>query len=112
MTMNAGTHQPANHQHDEEGQPVCLRCFTPFHPLQDYCENCGEAVGQLTPYKPFVNIRFNYSIFGRMWKIVWRDAEASLVLKSFCFVLIVLFAPIMLVGLPFILWEKSRRKAN
>jgi len=111
--VNSITQNPEDRQHIGMAQPVCHRCFAPFYPHQDYCDNCGEAVGKLTPYKPFVNIRFNYSIFGRMWHIVWRDSNASFILKAFCLFLIMLFAPIMLiVGIPFVLREKWRQKGS
>ena len=90
--------------------PVCLRCLTPVNPLQNYCHNCGETVGQLAPYIPFVNIPYNYSIFGIMWKKIWNDKQTSLLKKGFYFLLIVLFVPIMLVGIPFVLGERFRRK--
>ena len=66
-----------NPESNREGaQPLCLQCLAPSDPLQHYCEECGEAVGLFTPYIPFVNIRFNYSVFGRLWKTLWYDPSA------------------------------------
>ncbi len=89
-----------------EGTPVCLKCFTPYQPLQHYCEECGETVGQLSPYIPFVNIRHNYGIFGTMWKRTWFDADVTKGRKVFYFFMILLLAPIMILGLPFTIWAK------
>lgn len=92
-----------------EGTPVCLKCFTPYQPLQHYCEECGETVGQLSPYIPFVNIRHNYGIFGTMWKRAWFDADVTKGRKVFYFLMILFLAPIMILGLPFTLWAKYRK---
>jgi hypothetical protein len=88
---------------------LCPRCLTPFHPLEHYCRKCGEAVGQYTPYIPFVNIPFNMSIYGAMWKRLW-SRRSSLCAKAFYVFLILAFAPIMFVGLPFVIAEKLRKK--
>ena len=95
-----------------EGCPLCPRCLTPFDPLQHYCDKCGEAVGQLTPYIPYVNIRFSCSIFGQMWKAIWFDKRAPFIKRLFYLLLIITFAPIMLVGLPFALWRKIRSRSS
>ncbi len=57
----------------DEEIPICLHCFTPYHETEHYCKVCGEAVGQFTPYVPFVNIPFNYSIFGKIWRKLWYE---------------------------------------
>lgn len=93
---------------DAEEQPLCLRCLAPIRPLQHYCEKCGEAVGRFTPYIPFVNIRFNFSIFDKLWHRLWYDRERSIMSKAFYLLLIIATVPIMLVGLPFLLWAKIR----
>ena len=92
-------------QGGEEGNPVCPRCLAPVDPENYYCPVCGEATGRVTPYVPFVNIPFNYAIFGRLWRKVWYE-KAGLPMKAFSLFLILLYAPIMLIGLPFLLWEK------
>ena len=88
--------------------PVCPRCMTPFDPLQHYCKKCGEAVGQLTPYIPFVNIPFNCSVFGTMWHRFWFDKRTNIGMKILFLFLIILMAPVMLLGLPFVIWQKAR----
>ena len=93
---------------DGEPTPLCPRCLALVDPLQHYCK-CGEAVGQLTPYIPFVNIRFNCSIFGVLWPRLWARGT-RLHARLGYFALLVLFAPIMFVGIPFVLrdWWRSR----
>ena len=90
--------------------PVCLKCLTPHSPLQHYCQECGETVGQLSPYIPFVNIPFNYSIFGTMWRRTWLEQAVPVRWKVFYMFMIIRFAPIMIIGLPFVLIAKLRRK--
>ena len=96
-------------QADNQATPVCLKCLEPIDPLTHYCSNCGEATGNLTPYIPFVNIPYNYSIFGRMWNKFWYDKEVSIASKGLYFFLIIFLAPIMIVGLPFVLWNKYKK---
>ena len=91
-----------------EGQPLCPGCLEPVNPIDYYCPKCGAATGQLTPYIPFVNIRFNYSIYGRLWQKVWYE-KTGLLMKIFSLGLIVLFVPFMLVGLPFVVWDKLKK---
>jgi hypothetical protein len=95
---------------ESDSVPVCLRCLTPHEPLQHYCDKCGEAVGTLTPYVPFVNIRFNYSIFGTMWRRMWYVEGVPIGWKIFYGVLILLFVPIMLIGLPFVICAKVKQR--
>ena len=91
-----------------EGQPLCPGCLEPVNPIDYYCPKCGAAAGQLTPYIPFVNIRFNYSIYGRLWQKVWYE-KTGLLMKIFSLALIVIFVPFMLVGLPFVVWDKLKK---
>jgi hypothetical protein len=87
----------------DEAWPVCPKCLTPCHPLASYCSNCdsNQAVNPLATYMPFVNIRFNYGAFGIMWRRIWYEKETSAPVKWLYLVVIVLFAPIVIVfGLP------------
>ena len=91
--------------------PVCPNCFSPCTPGQDYCSNCdsNEVINPLASYIPFVQIRFSYGFFGKMWRIIWYDKTAGLFMKLLCAFLIVVFAPIIvIVGLPVLLIEKIR----
>ena len=84
---------------------LCPECLEPIDPLVYYCEKCGNASAQVTPYIPYVNIKYNYSIFGRLWRKVWYE-ESGLLMKVVSLSVIVTIAPIMLVGLPFVVWDK------
>lgn len=90
--------------------PVCLKCLTPYSPLQHYCQKCGETVGQLSPYIPYVNIPFNFSIFGTMWRRTWLERGVPTRWKVFYILMIIVCAPVMIAGLPFVLIAKLRRR--
>ncbi len=81
---------------EEDGKAICLNCSRPIdNPSQHYCPNCGNITGEYTRYIPFVNIRFNCSIFGNIWHSL-KDPETSFAKKFFSFILIFLLAPVML----------------
>ena len=49
---------------DENDLGVCVNCLTPIKEgKQHYCPKCGNVTGEYTRYIPYVNIKFNYSIF-------------------------------------------------
>lgn len=96
--------------HSDQEVPVCLKCFTPYQPLQHYCQKCGDTVGQLSPYIPFINIPFNMSIFATMWRRIWFEKGVRLTSKVSYSVMIILFAGVMLIGLPFAVIAKLRSK--
>lgn len=90
--------------------PVCLNCLTPVKPHQHYCPVCNNVTGDFTRYLPFVNILFNNSIFGTLWRKL-RDPDASHLGRLIAFIVVLFGAPIMLiVGLPWLLF--SRRKTT
>jgi hypothetical protein len=72
--------------------PVCPKCFEPCHPLQSYCEHCdsNEVINPLASYMPFVRIRFNIGMLGRLWRRIWHDEETSIALKVFFWLLLIL----------------------
>ena len=91
--------------------PVCLRCFTPFEPLQHFCRHCGETVGRWTIYIPYLNIPFRVSIFVIMWQRVWFDKRTKAPCRILFLVLIVIMATATLLGLPFVwLFRSSKTK--
>lgn len=95
----------------EDSLPVCPKCLTPCHPLQNYCGNCdsNEAINPLASYMPFVRIRFVYGTFGKMWRKIWYDKDTSVINRLFCLFMIIVFAPVFLVlGLPFFLTVKIK----
>ena len=95
---------------ESDGVPVCPGCLAPYEPLQHYCEKCGEAVGTLMPYIPFVNIRFNYSIFDTIWRRLWGEGKVGVGWRIIYALLILLMVPIMLVGVPFVIWDKLKKR--
>ena len=99
-----------------EGTPVCPHCLTPFDPYtQYYCVHCGRGVADVTPYVPFVNIRYNFAPFGIVWRKVWRDEETGFLQRLLLLLFMLLTVPIMVViGLPFVAWGmlRSRRRGD
>jgi len=89
--------------------PLCPHCLTPMGPFDSYCQNCGQGFSANTPYVPFVNIKFYVNFYARMWQKLWFE-DNSLWFKLFLFLLVVRFAPIMLLGVPFALVERARRR--
>ncbi len=93
--------------------PVCSQCFSPCTPGQDYCSHCdsNEVINPLASYMPWERIRFSFGFFGKMWRMIWYDKKAGVFMKLLCAVLIVLFAPIIIiVGLPVLLIEKMKER--
>jgi len=86
---------------EDSSIPICLNCTKPVeNPNLHYCPHCGNVTGEYTRYIPFVNIQFNYSIFGSLWKKL-NDSKISLPVRIIYLFLIMILAPIMLiVGIP------------
>jgi hypothetical protein len=68
-----------------KAQAHCPYCLSALNPKLYYCPKCGEGFGELTPYIPFVNIRFQANWLGRVWRAIWgegrglaRDSSAPL----------------------------------
>lgn len=106
----AGNFEEAEQLDDDfipnDAQPLCPRCLRPSHPLQHYCGNCDSnaVINPLTPYMPFLNIRFNYGGFCIMWRKIWYEKDKSTICRLFYLFMIIIFAPlILIVGLPVLL---------
>ncbi|MFA6569014.1 MAG: hypothetical protein WCS96_12450 [Victivallales bacterium] len=86
---------------NDSSTPICLNCTKPVeNPNRHYCPHCGNVTGEYTRYIPFVNIQFNYSIFGSLWKKL-NDSKIIFPVRIIYFFLIMVLAPIMLiVGIP------------
>ncbi len=79
--------------------PVCVNCLTPVRDAnQHYCPKCGSVTGEFTRYIPFVNIRFNYSSLGTLWRKV-RAKETSLAGRVTAAILIIALLASVLGGL-------------
>lgn len=109
----AGNFEEAEQLDDDfipnDAQPLCPRCLRPSHPLQHYCGNCDSnaVINPLTPYMPFLNIRFNYGGFCIMWRKIWYEKDKSTICRLFYLFMIIMFAPVILiVGLPLLLIGK------
>lgn len=98
---------------DDNSTPVCLNCIKPVDDLnQHYCPHCGNVTGKYTRYMPFVNIQFNYSIFGTLWKKL-NTSKTVLPVKIICLFLIMVLAPAMLiVGIPVKLYYMIKSKTE
>ena len=96
-------------EEEGEGTPICIRCMKPVDPLHYYCPHCGEASGQLTQYLPFVNIRWQANVWGRIWRQVW-SRDVSIPGRLFRFIMIIWNVPIMLIGLLFRENQKTEKE--
>jgi hypothetical protein len=95
----------------EDAWPVCSKCLKPCNPLQNYCDNCdsNEVINSLSSYMPFIRIRFNAGMFGKLWHKIWHDKNTSIIYKLFYLFLIILGAPVLLVvGVPWLLISKIK----
>ncbi|MGN6367010.1 MAG: hypothetical protein ACTHN5_01990 [Phycisphaerae bacterium] len=88
--------------------PLCLHCLHPFDPLRHYCRKCGSAVGHSTPYIPFVNIPYTCEFWSGLWQKLWSPEKGHLLVRILALPLILFFAPVMLLGLPFALYRRLR----
>jgi hypothetical protein len=94
---------------EEESQPLCPQCLTPFEPSQHYCLKCGETVGNYTRYIPFINIPFQVEFSAKLWKKFW-SSETIIISKIGLFpIVLVLWGPLFLVGMPFEIWKKYKK---
>ena len=79
---------------------LCVNCLTPVeNPTEHYCPKCGNATGEFTRYIPFVNIRFNYSILGTLWRKL-RQRKTPATGKATAAILII---ALLIVGLSILL---------
>jgi len=107
------TPQP-HHSPDPDGVPLCTRCLRPYDPLAYYCPHCGNAVGTLTPYIPYVNIRFEVDFYGALWRRIW-DPHTHLLRRLAYALPVLLCAPLLLLALPFVLvgaWGTRRHDSE
>ena len=67
-------------------------------------------MGQLTGIVAFVNIRFIALFYGRVGRAIWFGADTRIVWRVLLFLMVIALCPLILLGLPFVLWEKFRGK--
>lgn len=88
--------------------PICPHCLKPINPYSYYCENCGKGDTHNTPFLPFINIQFSVNFYSKIWNSA-LDKNNNFGKRFFYFIIIFLFAPIMLVGLLFIKKEPKEK---
>ncbi len=106
---NPDSANPGEDSAELPARPVCLHCLRPCDPLQFYCRHCdsSDVINPLASYMPFVRIRFECGFFGRAWRRLWYDQQASFTLRAACLLVVTLWAPIMLfVGVPLFILDK------
>ena len=86
-----------------EGIPLCTLCARPYLLGQYYCEYCGEAVGNLTPYIPYVNIPFNYRPFREIWRrLTHPEGRSFLVLVLYLLFLVLVVPHVVIIALVYL----------
>ena len=80
-----------------EGTPLCTLCGRPYLLGQYYCEHCGEAVGNITPYVPYVNIPFNYRPFGEIWRRLTHPEGRSFSVLVLYLLFLLVVVPLMVI---------------
>jgi hypothetical protein len=96
----------------EVDEPLCATCLRPVSPLDHYCPHCGQSVGQLTAYLPCECIWFEAGLWARLWNRLWYKKGDGIARKCLFFVMVAVFAPILLILLPTVWWRKSKRADN
>jgi len=78
----------------DDAQPLCRKCLSVCHRLQNYRENCdsNEAINPLAAYMPFVRIRFTVGMVVKVWRIMLYDKDRLVVFRLICLLVIILFA--------------------
>ena len=91
----------------EDAVPLCPNCFSECNPLDFYCFNCGsnEAINPLASYMPFVKIRFETGLFGKLWRKCWHP-QTPMFFRGLCIFLALLYLPFFILGLPFLFVDK------
>jgi hypothetical protein len=93
-----------------DARPICPKCLKPVDTKNYYCPYCGsdEPINPLAAYMPFVRLRYMYSISGAMWRRLW-DGQTDLFMSLLFVLLIIAFAPILLiVGTPIVGYKLLR----
>jgi hypothetical protein len=94
--------------------PLCLHCLRPCNPYDYYCSNCdsNDTVNPITAYLPFVQIRYNYGFFGKVWRKVWYENQTAEIIKILYLFFIAFFVPFLLLAGIFILFISRKERAD
>jgi len=110
MTQRRESEDSAHVRAPGEGIPCCTNCGRPYVKGQYYCQHCGTAVGNITPYVPYVNIPFNWGPFTDFWGILKGRKDASPGMYVLCLVVGLVLLPTLIIALPFLLIELFRNR--
>jgi hypothetical protein len=93
------TEQPNDELIPADAWPLCPKCLTPCNPLQNYCGHCdsNEVINPLASYMPFVRIRFNVGMLGKLWRKILYDEHTSIVWKLL-FLFLIIWAVLIVLG--------------
>ena len=92
-----------------EGVPVCSNCLRPYdNALEYYCPHCGsnEAANPLTPYIPYVNIRFNVGMIGKLWRRFLHRQNATIARRVLDLLIVLWYFPLLILATPFVVYAK------
>ena len=92
--------------------PVCVGCLAPVDSARYYCKSCGYDTGQFTTYLPFVDIPLMAAGYGAVWRRIWSSESSRWYSIVGCILFIIVFAPVMLVGLPFVWLARRKSRAS
>ena len=83
----------------DDAKPLCASCLSPCDPLQFYCCKCdsNETINPLASYMPFVRIRFNIGVLGKLWLRILYDKDTSIILRVL-FLVLFIFGVLLLPG--------------
>jgi hypothetical protein len=87
-------------QEEDKETPLCIHCMSEVSRNSYYCKKCGMDSGQLTPYIPFVNIRFLAQFYVVMWRIATGKTKGSWIIRLLC--MLILFICIYFLSLPYL----------
>ncbi|MCK5708523.1 MAG: hypothetical protein KAI43_12815 [Candidatus Aureabacteria bacterium] len=98
-------------EEQQDGTPLCIHCLKPYSPNENFCKNCGEAVGTYTAFMPFERIFVFTNSIKNCWHKLFYEKGVSFGLKVLMIIYLMLTAPfIIILGLPFVLFYKLRKK--
>ena len=94
-----------------DGGPVCPECLRPWDGVGYYCDHCGgnEAMNPLASYMPFVRIRFNAGMVGKVWRRFVGGQAVSIWRRVFDLMIVLVYFPFLVIGLPFVVYSKWRK---
>jgi len=108
------TDTPSTDHGQENGDPIatplCPRCLRPCDPHLYYCPHCGsnEPINPLASYMPFVRLRFNIGMIGRLWRHAVEAQDTHFLKRAALLTLLLYTTPLILLGLPWAMADRLR----